>query len=227
MPVAASDSAAPPQQARTELADVFARYADGYFDTHGATQTQRKVARAIVQCRTAALGGHREWCRRCGYQRYLYHSCRNRHCSKCQSLAKASWLEKRQAERLPIGSATSPASTSPAAPTVAHRCSAKSFRLCDCHCTLLRPALAIGTPHDVDPPAWRSHSINLAQLPGRGRCAPAASKPPRRAAILHFSAATCRNRLPATATLSTACFPRTTTARIQSPSSQPDPTLRG
>ena len=50
MSVAASDSAAPAQQARTELADVFARYADGYFDTHWATQTQRKVARAIVRC---------------------------------------------------------------------------------------------------------------------------------------------------------------------------------
>jgi len=101
MSVAASDNAAPAQQARVELADVFARYADGYFDSHWATQTQRKVARAIVRCRTAALGGHREWCRRCGYQRYLYHSCRNRHCPKCQSLAKASWLENRQAELLP------------------------------------------------------------------------------------------------------------------------------
>jgi hypothetical protein len=101
MSVAASDNAAPAQQARIELADVFARYADGYFDTQGATQTQRKVARAIVRCRTAALGGHREWCQRCGYQRYLYHSCRNRHCPKCQSLAKASWLENRQAELLP------------------------------------------------------------------------------------------------------------------------------
>jgi hypothetical protein len=101
MSVAASDSAAPAQQARVELADVFARYADGYFGSHGATQTQRKVARAIVRCRTAALGGHREWCKRCGYQRYLYHSCRNRHCPKCQSLAKASWLENRQGELLP------------------------------------------------------------------------------------------------------------------------------
>ena len=101
MSVAASDNAAPAQQVRIELADVFARYADGYFGSHATTQTQRKVARAIVRCRTAALGGHREWCRRCGYQRYLYHSCRNRHCPKCQSLAKASWLENRQRELLP------------------------------------------------------------------------------------------------------------------------------
>jgi hypothetical protein len=101
MSVAASDRAAPAQQARVELADVFTRYADGYFGTNGATQTQCKVTRAIVRCRTVALGGHREWCQRCGYQRYLYHSCRNRHCPKCQSLAKASWLENRQRELLP------------------------------------------------------------------------------------------------------------------------------
>ena len=46
---------------------------------------QRKAARAIVACRTAALGGQREWCDGCGFQRYLYHSCRNRHCPKRQS----------------------------------------------------------------------------------------------------------------------------------------------
>jgi len=57
--------------------------------------------RAIVQCRTAALGGQRESCSQCGYSRYRYHSCRNRHCPKCQSLAKAQWLEDRRRELLP------------------------------------------------------------------------------------------------------------------------------
>ena len=55
-----------------------------------------------MDCRTAALGGHREWCPGCGYERYRYHSCRNRHCPKCQTLAKASWLQKRQQELLPV-----------------------------------------------------------------------------------------------------------------------------
>jgi hypothetical protein len=59
------------------------------------------VVQAIVQCRTAALGGQRESCLQCGYSRYRYHSCRNRHCPKCQSLAKAQWLEDRQRELLP------------------------------------------------------------------------------------------------------------------------------
>src|SRR5579862_9218188 len=56
--------------------------------------------RAIELCRTAALGGHVECCDACGHRRIAYNSCRNRHCPKCQSLARAQWLEARQAELL-------------------------------------------------------------------------------------------------------------------------------
>jgi hypothetical protein len=56
---------------------------------------------AIELCRTAALGGHLEQCDSCGHQRPAYHSCRNRHCPKCQSLARAKWLQDRQTELLP------------------------------------------------------------------------------------------------------------------------------
>jgi hypothetical protein len=58
---------------------------------------------AIEVCRTAALGGHLEQCTACGHQRPVYNSCRNRHCPKCQALAKAKWLADRQAELLPVG----------------------------------------------------------------------------------------------------------------------------
>jgi hypothetical protein len=58
--------------------------------------------RAIEACRTAALGGHRESCAQCGFERFAYNSCRNRHCPKCQALVKARWLEQRQAELLPV-----------------------------------------------------------------------------------------------------------------------------
>ncbi len=58
--------------------------------------------KAVESCRTALLGGHREWCGRCGFERYAYNSCRNRHCPKCQGLAKARWLESRKAELLPV-----------------------------------------------------------------------------------------------------------------------------
>ena len=57
---------------------------------------------AITACRTAALGGHVEQCEYCGTTRIAYNSCRNRHCPKCQGLARAKWLAERQAELLPV-----------------------------------------------------------------------------------------------------------------------------
>ena len=102
MSVVASKHAASVRRPQVELADVFARYGDAYQETHPVRPSQAKVMRAIVACRTALLGGRREWCQRCGFERYLYHSCRNRHCPKCQSLAKASWLADREREVLPV-----------------------------------------------------------------------------------------------------------------------------
>jgi hypothetical protein len=56
------------------------------------------VMAAIELCRTAALGGHVEQCDSCHHQRISYNSCRSRCCPKCQSLARAQWLEDRRAE---------------------------------------------------------------------------------------------------------------------------------
>src|SRR5262249_56025564 len=63
---------------------------------------QVKVLYAILRCRTAALGGHRDQCVRCGYQAISYNSCRNRHCPKCQTNAREKWLRTRQQELLPV-----------------------------------------------------------------------------------------------------------------------------
>src|SRR5713226_2601473 len=61
-----------------------------------------KVLRAIVRCRTAALGGHFDACTRCGYRPAIsYNSCRDRHCPKCQANARNRWLEARRKELLP------------------------------------------------------------------------------------------------------------------------------
>ena len=57
---------------------------------------------AIETCRTAALGGHRDTCDRCGAVQISYNSCRNRHCPKCQTLAKERWLDARRADLLPV-----------------------------------------------------------------------------------------------------------------------------
>jgi hypothetical protein len=64
---------------------------------------QIKVLNAIVRCRTAALGAHRDQCVRCGYQAISYNSCRNRHCPKCQTNAREKWLSRRRQELLPVG----------------------------------------------------------------------------------------------------------------------------
>jgi hypothetical protein len=85
-----------------EVADIFRRYGAAYRDTHGASlcTAQRRVMSAIELCRTAALGGHVEHCDRCDHQRICYNSCRDRHCPKCQALARAQWLEDRRSELL-------------------------------------------------------------------------------------------------------------------------------
>lgn len=85
-----------------ELADILRRDGPAYRASHRLCGEQERVINAIVDCRTAALGGHLEECRQCSYTRIRYNSCRNRHCPKCQSLARARWVEARKAELLPV-----------------------------------------------------------------------------------------------------------------------------
>ncbi len=66
------------------------------------TRGQHRALRAIGACRTAALGGHTDACDQCGTIRIAYNSCRNRHCPKCQTLAKERWLAARRADLLPV-----------------------------------------------------------------------------------------------------------------------------
>ncbi len=87
---------------KVELAEVFARHGAAYQATHRLVPVQYRAMRAIENCRTEALGGHVERCNACGALRYHYHSCRNRHCPKCQTLAKERWLAARRAELLPV-----------------------------------------------------------------------------------------------------------------------------
>jgi hypothetical protein len=86
-----------------EVADIFRRCGPHYRQSHAdaLSRAQRRAMSAIELCRTAALGGHVEQCDACGHQRIAYDSCRHRCCPKCQSLARAKWLERRQAELLP------------------------------------------------------------------------------------------------------------------------------
>jgi hypothetical protein len=85
-----------------EVADIFRNYGQSYRQHHPLPLSHLKTMRAIEICRTAELGGHLERCDHCGYERNAYNSCRNRHCPKCQALAKAEWLERRRTELLPV-----------------------------------------------------------------------------------------------------------------------------
>jgi hypothetical protein len=84
-----------------ELADIFRRYGPAYRAQHPLPLDSQKVIEAVVACRTAVLGSHTDVCNQCSHTRISYNSCRNRHCPKCQSLARAKWLEARKAELLP------------------------------------------------------------------------------------------------------------------------------
>jgi hypothetical protein len=109
MPTLLNDAAdAPANRTRDgrpilEVADIFRSHGDAYREEHALQVQQRRVMTAIEICRTAALGGHLERCDQCAHERPVYNSCRNRHCPKCQALAKARWLADRQAELLPVG----------------------------------------------------------------------------------------------------------------------------
>ena len=81
---------------RTHQSDLLARW------NFTLSRQQRKALRDIRDCRTAALGGRVQQCERCGYRVILYNSCRNRHCPKCQAMARARWLKQRETELLPV-----------------------------------------------------------------------------------------------------------------------------
>ena len=88
-----------------EVADIVRRHGDRVLETHRAwvTGAHRRVFRAIAQCRTAALGGHRDRCEQCAQPALSYNSCRDRHCPKCLTAARNAWVAAREQELLPVG----------------------------------------------------------------------------------------------------------------------------
>jgi hypothetical protein len=87
-----------------ELADIFRQYGPAYRlkDADRLLPSHRRAMRAIEQCRTPALGGQVFSCPQCHQTQYSYHSCRNRHCPKCQNDKAQEWLQKQQNFLLPV-----------------------------------------------------------------------------------------------------------------------------
>jgi hypothetical protein len=87
---------------QVEVADIFRTYGAAYQQRHRLSGGQRRVMQDVMACRTAVLGGQLAQCDHCSAQVIRYHSCQNRHCPKCQTLAKVRWVEARLRDLLPI-----------------------------------------------------------------------------------------------------------------------------
>ena len=87
-----------------ELAEIFRRYGPAYRAKFADRVLPSHLAAmaAIERCRTEALGGHLYQCAACGELEYSYHSCKNRHCPKCQNDAATRWLEQQRTLLLPV-----------------------------------------------------------------------------------------------------------------------------
>jgi len=84
------------------LAEVLRTFGPAYLRDHSLSTPQARAWRAIVACRTPALGGKLQRCDRCGREQRLFRSCRNRHCPQCQSQARDAWRQAQMAELLPV-----------------------------------------------------------------------------------------------------------------------------
>jgi hypothetical protein len=86
---------------RPTVGSIARAHGEAFKRQHALSEAQRKVLRAVSTCRTAVLGGRVDVCQKCGDERTVFHSCRNRHCPQCQSLTQARWMEGRLARLLP------------------------------------------------------------------------------------------------------------------------------
>ncbi|MCP4601715.1 MAG: transposase, partial [Proteobacteria bacterium] len=86
-----------------ELADVFRLHGPAYLAKYrNILPSHRRVLQDVRDCRTEALDGHVYRCPKCLHERYVYHSCKNRHCPKCQNDLADQWLAQKQALLLPV-----------------------------------------------------------------------------------------------------------------------------
>jgi len=90
-----------PEENRLEVAHILRKHIADYQGQYPLWSEHRKIVFDLLNCRTADLGGHIDRCDRCGMMRISYHSCRNRHCPKCQHMPRERWLAKRKDEILP------------------------------------------------------------------------------------------------------------------------------
>ena len=82
------------------LQTIFQDAFPAYEALHPLPAHVRTAARAIMQCRTAALGGHVQACPDGHVSRVWYNSCRHRSCPQCAYLQTERWLARQRARLL-------------------------------------------------------------------------------------------------------------------------------
>lgn len=85
-----------------EVQEIIKKYGKEYKQRHKLMPHEYKAMNAIEKCRTAELGAHIDVCDECGYEKISYNSCRNRHCPKCQNIAREKWIYNREKDLLNI-----------------------------------------------------------------------------------------------------------------------------
>jgi hypothetical protein len=91
-----------PKEPQLQVADILRHHISDYQKQYPLWPEHKKIVSDLLNCRTAKLGGKIERCDQCSTLRIVYHSCRNRHCPKCQHMPREQWLEKRKDEILPV-----------------------------------------------------------------------------------------------------------------------------
>jgi hypothetical protein len=91
-----------PKEQTLQVADIVSNHIADYQKSYPLWPQHRKIVSDLLNCRTAHLGGRIERCDNCAALRFTYHSCRNRHCPKCQHMPRERWLAKRKEEILPV-----------------------------------------------------------------------------------------------------------------------------
>lgn len=86
----------------TSLQSILQQHLPSYTSKRSLSARQRQVCSHVATCRTLSLGGRELSCDECEYKTTQYHSCRDRHCPKCQHYQRETWCERQRADVLPV-----------------------------------------------------------------------------------------------------------------------------
>ena len=93
------------------LGGLFRDYGEAYIRSYKPGLVEIKLIRSIRVCKTPALGGTVYTCKGCKSKRYIYFSCGNSRCPKCQGIKRIQWQDKIASRLLkcpPISISSSP-----------------------------------------------------------------------------------------------------------------------